>query len=202
MTNKFDLLASTWDTKSTRVEIAKTFISTVKENIHNISSFDILDYGCGTGLVSFGFVGEVKSILGMDFSDGMLDVYNQKIKDYDLSDIKCEKHNINDNHLPHNKFDMILTSMTLHHIKDTNDFIEKAYKALKQNGYLAIGDLDKEDGTFHDRGNEGVEHFGFDKQHLSDMLQQNGFEIVFYENVYTAKESYPIFCAIAQKRES
>jgi 2-polyprenyl-3-methyl-5-hydroxy-6-metoxy-1,4-benzoquinol methylase len=199
MTNKFDLLASTWDKKSTRVEIAQTFVKTIKDEIPNIKEFDLLDYGCGTGLISFGFVEDVKSITGMDFSEGMLEVYNQKIKEYDLNNVKCEKHNINDNHLPQNSFDLIVTSMTLHHIKDTNDFISKANIALKPNGYLAISDLDKEDGTFHDRGNEGVEHFGFDKEQLTAILEQNGFKIIFYENVYMAKEHYPIFCAIAQK---
>lgn len=199
MTNKFDLLASTWDKKSTRVYIAQTFVKTIKEKIPNIKDFDLLDYGCGTGLVSFGFLDDVKSITGMDFSDGMLEVYNQKIQEYDLNNVKCEKHNINDNHLPQNSFDIIATSMTLHHIKDTNDFISKAKIALKDKGYLAISDLDKEDGTFHGENIEGVEHFGFDKAKLSAILKQNGFEIVFYENVYIAKESYPIFCAIAQK---
>ncbi|MEW6551826.1 MAG: class I SAM-dependent methyltransferase [Arcobacteraceae bacterium] len=199
MTNKFDVLASTWDQKSTRVEIAQAFVKTVKEKIANIKEFDLLDYGCGTGLISFGFVEDVKSITGMDFSEGMLEVYNQKIEEYDLNNVKCEKHNINDNHLPQDSFDLIVTSMTLHHIKDTADFISKANLALKPNGYLAISDLDKEDGSFHDRGNEGVEHFGFDKEQLSMILKQNGFEIIFYENVYIAKEYYPIFCAIAQK---
>ncbi|MDY0321138.1 MAG: class I SAM-dependent methyltransferase [Arcobacteraceae bacterium] len=199
MTNKFDVLASTWDQKSTRVEIAQAFVKTVKEKIANIKEFDLLDYGCGTGLISFGFVEDVKSITGMDFSEGMLEVYNQKIEEYDLNNVKCEKHNINDNHLPQDSFDLIVTSMTLHHIKDTADFISKANLALKPNGYLAISDLDKEDGSFHDRGNEGVEHFGFDKEQLSMILKQNGFEIIFYENVYIAKEHYPIFCAIAQK---
>ncbi len=199
MTNKFDVLASTWDQKSIRVEIAQAFVKTVKEKIANIKEFDLLDYGCGTGLISFGFVEDVKSITGMDFSEGMLEVYNQKIEEYDLNNVKCEKHNINDNHLPQDSFDLIVTSMTLHHIKDTADFISKANLALKPNGYLAISDLDKEDGSFHDRGNEGVEHFGFDKEQLSMILKQNGFEIIFYENVYIAKEYYPIFCAIAQK---
>ena len=133
MANKFDLLASNWDQKSTRVEIAKTFVNTVKEKISKMKEFDLLDYGCGTGLVSFGFVDDVKNITGMDFSEGMLEVYSKKIKEYNLNNVKCAKHNINDNHLPQNSFDLIVTSMTLHHIKDTNDFISKANIALKSN---------------------------------------------------------------------
>lgn len=199
MVNKFDLVAKDWDLKNTRVEIAMSFVNQIKNSIEIKKDFDILDYGCGTGLISFGFCHSAKSITGMDFSQGMLEEFNKKANEYALKNISCQKHDITYEALPHSSFDLITTSMALHHIKDINDFILKSYDSLRKDGYLAICDLDKEDGSFHSKGNEGVEHFGFDKELLTKTLKKNNFDIIFYENIYTAKEKYPIFCAIAKK---
>ena len=93
--------------------------------------------------------------------------------------------------------------MTLHHIKDIKMFINKAYKALTKDGYLCINDLDKEDGTFHKKhNNDGVFHFGFDKENLISLLEEKGFKFVDYKIVYKdARENreFPIFNLIAQK---
>ncbi|NLO17540.1 MAG: class I SAM-dependent methyltransferase, partial [Arcobacter butzleri] len=62
MVNKFDLVAKDWDLKNTRVEIAMSFVNQIKNSIEIKKDFDILDYGCGTGLISFGFCHSAKSI--------------------------------------------------------------------------------------------------------------------------------------------
>ena len=93
--------------------------------------------------------------------------------------------------------------MSLHHIKNANIFIKKAYEALKKDGFLCINDLDKEDGTFHKKhNNDGVYHFGFDKDKLETSLKNSGFKIIDYKIVHKdAREDreFPIFNLIAQK---
>ena len=67
-------------------------------------------------------------------------------------------------------------------------FAKKAYKTLTNDGYLAINDLDKEDGSFHKKhNNNGVFHFGFDKDELEKILIDNGFKIVDYKIVLIDK---------------
>jgi ubiquinone/menaquinone biosynthesis C-methylase UbiE len=44
-------------------------------------SMDVLDYGCGTGLVGLYLLPHVRSVTGADNSAGMLDVLQMKIKD-------------------------------------------------------------------------------------------------------------------------
>jgi 2-polyprenyl-3-methyl-5-hydroxy-6-metoxy-1,4-benzoquinol methylase len=68
------------------------------------------------------------------------------------------------------KFDVIYTLMTLHHIKDIEKVIKKFSSMLKKNGILFIGDLEKEEGDFHKQENNHDVHFGFDEQYMIDIL--------------------------------
>ena len=200
--NRFDNVAQDWESKPSRVLIAKSSVDNIIETIDLKHDFKILDYGCGTGLIGFGLSNETNTVIGMDYSIGMVEKFNSKAKELGFTNISAIQHNINEQELPQNEFDLIAISMTLHHIKDTEMFIKKAKSALKNGGYLCINDLVKEDGTFHDEHkNEGVEHFGYDKEELCNLIKNNGFEIIEYKIVYTDhrnNKDYPIFQIIAK----
>ena len=200
--NRFDNVAQDWESKASRVLIAKSSVDNIIETISLKPDFKILDYGCGTGLIGFGLSNETNTVIGMDYSIGMIEKFNSKAKELGFTNISAIQHNINEQKLPQNEFDLIAISMTLHHIKDTEMFIKKAKSALKNGGYLCINDLVKEDGTFHDEHkNEGVEHFGYDKDELCNLIKNNGSEIIEYKIVYTDhrnNKDYPIFQIIAK----
>lgn len=200
--NKFDKLAKIWDSKPMRVKGAMTFVNKTKEYLpKDLKSKTLLDYGCGTGLVSFGFANDVKSILGLDNSSGMVDIYNDKSIKIGLSNIKGKLHNINTQALDKNQFDIVVTNMTMHHIKDTKHFISTLSNSLKTNGYLSIADLKIEDGTFHS-DNTGVEHFGFDtnkiEQYFKDANLKN-IKVGLLEKIEKPNNSYEVFYIIGQK---
>ena len=200
--NRFDNVAKDWESKPSRVQIAKSSVDNIIEIVDLKPNFKILDYGCGTGLVGFGLSNETNTVLGMDCSSGMVEKFNEKAKELNFTNISAIKHDINKEDLPKNEFDLIAISMTLHHIKDTNMFIKKARSALKDGGYLCINDLVSEDGTFHsEHKNEGVEHFGYDKDELCKIIKNNNFEVIEYKIVYTDNRNtsqYPIFQVIAK----
>ena len=200
--NRFDNVAQDWESKPSRVLIAKSSVDNIIETIDLKPDFKILDYGCGTGLIGFGLSNETNTVIGMDYSIGMVEKFNSKAKELGFTNISAIQHNINEQKLPQNEFDLIAISMTLHHIKDTEMFIKKAKSSLKNGGHLCINDLVKEDGTFHDEHkNEGVEHFGYDKEELCNLIKNNGFEIIEYKIVYTDhrnNKDYPIFQIIAK----
>ena len=195
--NRFDEAAKTWDVKTSSLNIAKACVSNINKKLDMSKIKNILDYGCGTGLVSFSLSNESNFITGMDNSKGMIEEFNKKTSALGFSNMKAIKHNINEEDLPLGTYDLITISMTLHHIKDTKMFIEKCKKSLKKNSYLCINDLDIEDGTFHKKhNNDGVEHFGFDKEALIKLLEDNGFEIIDYKIVCIDERNntkYPIF---------
>jgi len=202
MQDRFEKLAKSWDSKPARVKGALTFVDKIKEFLpKDLSSYDLLDYGCGTGLVSFGFASDVKSIEGLDNSKAMVDVYNEKASKIGMNNITAKLHNINNENLQKEKYDLIVTNMTMHHIKDTQDFIKKLSTSLKPNGYLCIADLKSEDGTFHS-DNTGVEHFGFDTQLIYNYFVNsnlNNINLGLLESINKPSNTYEVFYIIAQK---
>ncbi len=141
-------------------------------------------------------------VTGMDNSAGMVEVFNQKAQDFGFDNIKAVQHNIDNEELPQNAFDVIVTSMTLHHILNPNDFFIKCKKALKPNGYLCISDLDEEDGTFHEKHkNDGVPHFGFSKAQMAQFYTNNGYKLIYLDDICTLERengNFPIFLSIGQ----
>ena len=200
--NRFDKLAKIWDSKPARVKGAMTFVDNIKKYLpSDISKFDVLDYGCGTGLVSFGFAKEVKSIQGLDSSSSMIEVYNEKSSKIGMDNIKANIHDINTQDLKPSSFDLVVTNMTMHHINNTQNFISKLTNSLKQNGYLCIADLKTEDGTFHS-DNTGVVHFGFELEKIQNYFEQNNLKnikIDLLETINKGDKSYEVFCIVAQK---
>jgi 2-polyprenyl-3-methyl-5-hydroxy-6-metoxy-1,4-benzoquinol methylase len=197
--SRFDKLAKEWDLNPRRVNSALKTTRKLKEII-DIRGMDILDFGSGTGLISFDLFEEADSITAMDNSLGMLEELDIKVKEAGILNIKTKLFDANISKLPKNSYDLIVTAMTLHHIKDPKAFIDDAKESLKMGGYLVISDLESEDGTFHTRGNEGVEHFGFDKQQIKEWYEDAGFELLYLNRNETIKkdQDFHIFLAIGK----
>ncbi|MFW2578152.1 class I SAM-dependent methyltransferase [Aliarcobacter butzleri] len=201
--SRFDERAKDWDKKQTTLDKSDACINHLKEKIDFSNIKNILDYGCGTGLIAFNLVEENNEVLGLDNSYGMIEEFNKKVKEKNLSNIKAKKHNILEEDLPKNSFDLIVISMSLHHIEDIDMFFKKSFEALKNGGYICINDLDKEDGSFHTKhNNEGVYHFGFSEDELVETAKKIGFSDSSFHIVYIFERengNFPIFNFIAKK---
>ncbi|MCT7564986.1 class I SAM-dependent methyltransferase [Aliarcobacter butzleri] len=201
--SRFDERAKDWDKKQTTLDKSDACINHLKEKIDFSNIKNILDYGCGTGLIAFNLVEENNEVLGLDNSYGMIEEFNKKVKEKNLSNIKAKKHNILEEDLPKNSFDLIVISMSLHHIEDIDMFFKKSFEALKNGGYICVNDLDKEDGSFHAKhNNEGVYHFGFSKDELVETAKKIGFNDSSFDIVYIFERengNFPIFNFIAKK---
>lgn len=192
--SKFDERAKYWDKKQISLDKTEACINNIKKNIDLSKLKSILDYGCGTGLVAFSLVNEDNEVLGLDSSKGMIEEFNKKANEQELNNIKASVHDILNEELPQNSFDLIVISMSLHHIENVEMFFEKSYKALKDGGILCINDLETEDGTFHKKhNNDGVYHFGFSEDELIDIASKLGFNDFKYERVFTYKRDYGDF---------
>lgn len=173
--------AKVWDTGSTRVNGARTIADAIKNKIELNQNMYLMDFGVGTGLLGFEILPSVKKILGVDISDAML----QKLREKNSTQLSMETCNVDIVKNPlEDKFDGIISSMTLHHVEDLSKFFKTIHKNLNENGFIAIADLESEDGTFHSN-NEGVFHFGFDKNTLCDIVTSCGFSDVKFENINT-----------------
>lgn len=201
--SRFDERAKDWDKKQTTLDKTDACIDNIKKYLDFSKIKNILDYGCGTGLVAFALKNDSNEVLGLDSSNGMVEEFNTKAKTKNLTNIKAQKHDILSDDLPKDSFDLIISSMSLHHIENLEIFFEKSFKALKNGGYICINDLEKEDGTFHAKhNNAGVYHFGFSKDELINICKKIGFSDFVFEIVYIYERengSFPIFNFIAKK---
>lgn len=199
MAERFNHAAEEWDKGDTRQKIAQTVFQTITSRLALLNHMDILDFGCGTGLLSFKIAPLVRSVTGVDLSEKMLEQLESKNTPSVhvtplLRDIMKEP--------PERTFHGIVSSMAMHHVEDLYTLFKTFRACLKRDGFIAIADLEAEDGTFHSHGNEGVCHFGFEREVLRKIIEETGFANVRFHHAHTiVKESgeYPIFVVTATK---
>ena len=136
---------------------------------------DVLDFGCGTGLLTLALQPFVRSITGVDSSSGMLNVFQTKIKEQHLNNVKANQLDLDKGDVLKDSYHLIVSSMTLHHIKNISSLLKQFYSILLPTGCLAVADLDLDDGKFHSN-NDGVFHFGFDREKLRKSFAEAGFD--------------------------
>ena len=71
--SRFDERAKDWDKKNVSLEKSEACIKHLKNNIDFKNIKNILDYGCGTGLIAFDLVEKNNQVLGLDSSNGMVE---------------------------------------------------------------------------------------------------------------------------------
>ena len=194
----FDNRAKDWDKKDVRVNGAKVIADAIEKKIHLREDMEIIDFGVGTGLLGFEIAKKVKQVYGVDTSEGMIQTLKEK--NSDTLHIVPIHQDIIEKPLTQ-QFDGLVSSMTLHHVKDLEAFFNMLYKTLKDDGFLAIADLESEDGTFHS-DNNGVHHFGFHEDNLKKIVQKSGFKEVFIENINTIEKphrNFGVFLLTARK---
>ena len=202
----FDIESITWDDER-RKNRAKLIAEEISKSIQIKKQYTALEFGCGTGLISFCLNDKFEMITLVDTSKGMVDVLNSKIETFKINNMKAYQIDINENHiLPENSYDVIYTSMALHHIIDTETTIKNLYRLLKKDGYLCIIDLDEEDGSFHKEEKDFNGHNGFNQNDLKNVLLETGFKEVeantFYKDeklVEEMKVKYSLFLMIGRK---
>jgi len=189
MKDHFEKKADYWDKGNVRVDGAAVIADAIKEKIPLNKEMHIMDFGTGTGLLGFEIAKQTKKVYGVDMSQSML----QKLEEKNTPQLHIEPicQDIVKNPLKQT-FDGIVSSMTLHHVEDLENFFTSIAKNLSQDGFIAIADLESEDGTFHS-DNEGVFHFGFSEEELSALVQRCGFKDVAIENINTIEKPHKDF---------
>ncbi|MDR3576487.1 MAG: methyltransferase domain-containing protein [Anaerolineaceae bacterium] len=204
MTDYFDQQAAGWDADPVKIERARAVAQAVRDNVILAPNMTALEYGCGTGLLSFALQPFLGQITLADNSSGMLAVLDEKIASSGFSNMVSMKVDFSTDPLPQARYQLIYSQMTLHHIPDTDKILQDFFTLLETSGCLCVADLDKEDGSFHDADFSG--HHGFDRQELSEKVLKAGFRKVEFKPVFqmpktigASKKYFPVFLMIAEK---
>lgn len=191
--------AKDWDALPLRVQNTLSISHAILNEFKLNDSMEIMDFGVGTGLLGFEIARHVKKVYGVDTSKSMLEQLEAK-NTPELSitplcqDIVAKPLS--------QKFDGVISSMTLHHIEHLDQFFKVLHRHLKDESFIAIADLEREDGTFHS-DNTGVFHFGFDTDELIKIVEEAGFWHVKVQTTHTISKphgDFPIFLLSARKR--
>lgn len=201
--SRFDALAKEWDIAPQHVERTRDIAVLLRERIP-LGGLVALEIGAGTGLLSFALSDWLGQVVATDPSQGMVEVIEDKIRQSASLNLRAQRCG-DDLAQIEDGFDLAMLQMALHHISDVPGFLGRVHGKLVPGGYLAIADLDREDGSFHGPEITDVLH-GFDRMELMDQLVAAGFEPVSMETAHVVKRrvdgadrEYPVFLAIARK---
>ncbi len=204
MTN-FDERAKDWDSDPKRIERARVVADNIRKVVPLSNNMKALEYGCGTGLLSFALQSDLGQITLADTSQGMLDVLSEKIASAGVTNMQPVRLDLAADPLPAERYHLTYSLMTLHHIHNVNDILVKFWELLEPNGFLLVADLDREDGSFHTDGSTDV-HLGFKRDELQQLVEAIGFGNITFTTAYEIRKkindvekTFPVFLMSAQK---
>ncbi len=180
----FNDRARGWDAKQSRVEMAGAVARAMLTNLTLTREMTMMDYGAGTGLVTLHLRPHVRRIDAVDSSEGMLAVLQEKVRSQDIDNIESILLPPENGGIPERSYDVIVSSMTMHHVADVSELARAFYGSLNPGGQIALADLVEEQGDFHS-DNTGVQHFGFNTDAFAEIFRNAGFRNVRVSIVHT-----------------
>lgn len=203
--SRFDDDAQGWDEDEAKVDRARDVAAAIRGTLPLTGSERVLEYGAGTGLVAQALREAVGPLTLADPSAGMRQVAEQKV----AAGLLPEGTRVWDLDLaaaapPAERFDLVVTSMVLHHIPDLEPVLEGLRTVLVPGGHLAVADLDSEDGRFHAHVHDFDGHDGFDRACLARALEAHGFTDVRAADCTTVVkhgEEFAVFLITARRGE-
>ncbi len=203
--NRFDSAARTWDNNPMHQQRSEAIASKMKEQIDLNRTMTALEFGAGTGILSFLLKDSLKEIVMMDNASEMVNVMEEKIRSVHAGNMKPICFNLVESDGFDQSFDLIYNQMVLHHIDDVPSILSKFFRILNPGGHLVIADLYPEDGSFHGEGFTG--HNGFDTEELCNQLRDLGFKNPKQEPCFVVKKpvdgnvvkEFPVFILTATK---
>lgn len=177
--NEFNNKAATWDNDPEKHKRAQKVSDILRTHISSLKYQTALEYGSGTGLLSFNLMNDFETIVLADSADGMLEIALNKINEQNIKNMQTWHVDLVHENITNPKFDIIYSLLTLHHVVETSILLKKFYQLLKPGGSLFVFDLDKEDGSFH--GDGFIGHNGFDRTLLTKDFLNAGFQNIYNE---------------------
>ncbi len=164
----------------------------------------LMDFGSGTGLLLEQIAPRVGKVTAVDVSAAMnleLEAKRHRLPcELEILPLDLTGEPLH-TCLDGVRFDGIVSSLTLHHVADIPALLVRFYALLPPGGFIALADLDAEDGRFHP-DMSGVYHAGFAREQIRALAEQAGFSQVEICTASVAQKpwgDYPIFLLTARR---
>ncbi|GES56852.1 methyltransferase [Aspergillus terreus] len=203
--DRFNAEAANWDNNPSVQEATRLAFETLQPLIQSLSDqkrtatntgLDVLEVGCGTGLLTLRVAPLVREIVAVDIAEGMVEMLKAKTTQPDaprnivplckiLEDPEDPILPTADENAPagpRRKFDLILSHLVMHHVPDLRPFLEALLGCLKPGGRVALTDFEDfgpEAIKFHPPSKlEGVERHGIPRVWIENLMKEVGFQDV------------------------
>ncbi|GKS14288.1 hypothetical protein YDYSY3_52880 [Paenibacillus chitinolyticus] len=131
----WDKTASKYDQLEMKDE--QTYINIINRTKTHLKISDIvLDYGCGTGLISNEIAEYVKGIHAIDISSNMIAIAENKAKERNIANINYVHTTIFDERYEKGSFDVVMVFHVLHLLEDEQIVLQRMNELLKPGGLL------------------------------------------------------------------
>lgn len=206
---RFNKEAAAWDSRAGVQKASKHASAAILAHLKSLSlekplsELEVLEIGCGTGILSFLLAPHVKRIVAADAAEGMIDVLKQKLAKpgapknivplalllEDPEDPALPPADRRKTDGPRLKFDLITSHLVLHHIPDLRPVLETFHGCLAPGGRVTLTDFEDfgpEAKRFHPSSKmEGVCRHGIGARWMEAIMMQVGFAEVEVEPKWT-----------------
>ena len=176
----------------------RTYLNIIEKTRKHLKAGDmVLDYGCGTGLISNEIAGNVKKVHALDISSKMIEIAKNKAIAHNIQNIDYAYTTLFDKKYKTGTFDVILAFYILHLLEDSQQVIQRIHDLLKPGGLIisvtpCMGEKPVLKGLFSIIGTLGfipkIRSFKFSE--LEHSLIKGNFEIIETECLHKRSEQY------------
>ncbi|KAF4975702.1 hypothetical protein FZEAL_7542 [Fusarium zealandicum] len=205
--DRFNAEAAAWDSNPFVYAMSLEAWKAIQASVPSLFSGagqrpDILEIGCGTGLLSLEVAPAANRLVAVDAAEGMIDVLSSKLgkpsTPQNITPLAMMLEDPEDARLPaaadggggggggaRLKYDLVISHLVLHHIQDIKQVLTTMLGCLKSGGVAALTDFEDfgpEAKRFHPEGKMGgVEHHGIPRAWMAELMGEVGFRDVRVE---------------------
>lgn len=178
--NIFNKIADHYDSPK-QIQLADIITKEVQKELIGINTSEkiALDYGCGTGLISLPLAEKFKELQLVDPAEAMLKIVNRKIEATGLKNTHVIADYFADGSNTVVKADVIIVSLVLLHVPNTEKVLQDLYNRLNPQGTILIVDFDKNEKINHEKV-----HNGFSQTELKKKMTDIGFHLPISRTFY------------------
>ena len=176
MSENWDDYAEGWNENPDVVDYSNRAFTTLS-NIKDLNTLSVLDFGCGTGLLTEKMADEGASVVAVDPSEKMTQVLAAKnLKQVDVFTSEIDARFIEQHPSLHNAFDVIVASSVCAFLPDFNRTLDLLCKLLKPGGLFVQWDW---------APTPGEPDFGFTPSMIKKAYNKAELTVLKAENAFT-----------------
>lgn len=192
MSENWDAYAEGWDHNEVVVAYSEKAYASLVSSVY-LDGAHVLDFGCGTGLLTEEIAQTAESVVAVDSSEKMIAVLNRKeLKNVHTIANMVTESLVEENELFHAKFDLVVASSALAFVPNYEETLRLLKQLLKPAGYLIQWDwLQTEEGV-------GI---GFTQKRLRSAFEEAGFQVSHLSLPFSMESeegSIPVVMCVAQ----